>query len=639
MNKLLKKFLKSWYFYFLGISSLVWFLIRVIPKPSRAAYPCMRTAAPIASSFVLYLLGMTASLSFFSKAKKFFIQSKYILFAVTLLISISLGVISMVEVDGKVYALAEPTSIIPNAPVGTGKGVLPGRVVWVHNPDATNENCTNQSQDYWCDDKNTDQEIVNTMVSNALQTLTNTSTDGDAWGAIFRYHNSNHDKGNVGYTSGEKVVIKINFNSNGCGYYSNNYQRYDLEDVDTSPQICLTILDQLVNVVGVVQEDISIGDPGKNFDDLYYDKCSAVFPDVHYWGKGNGRTPVVASEEKVIFMSDGSSDDWLPQSYVDAEYMINIPVFKKHHRAGISLAAKNHFGSFVPFHGSAAGWHPSLPASEGGGDVNNGDYGSYRCFVDIMGHKHLGDKTILYLVDGLWSSTNWAHPPIKWSMPPFNDDYPSSIFASMDPVALESVGYDFLYNEFGPDHPTEGDYDPTDNKGPFPHYAGVDDYLQQAADPSNWAEGITYDPENDGIPLESLGANEHWNNAVDKQYSRNLGLETGIELVYFGSVTDVSGEDNVIIDDFKLNQNYPNPFNPSTTIEYQLAKSTFVNLSIYNVNGQLVKALVKENQAPGNYSVSWDGKLSNGKTAASGVYFYKITTENFVKTNKMVMSK
>ena len=149
--------------------------------------------------------------------------------------------------------------------------------------------------------------------------------------------------------------------------------------------------------------------------------------------------------------------------------MINIPVFKQHHRAGISLGVKNHIGTFVPF---TPDWtvrdslHHSFPCSQGNGNVDNGDYHLYRIFVDFMGHKDLGGKTILYLVDGLWSSTNYGDPPYKWRMVPFNNKYPASIFASQDPVAIESVGFDFLYTEFYPGNPSGN---------AFPRYSGVDD--------------------------------------------------------------------------------------------------------------------------------------------------------------------
>ena len=65
----------------------------------------------------------------------------------------------------------------------------------------------------------------------------------------------------------------------------------------------------------------------------------------------------------------------------------------------------------------------------------------------------------------------------------------------------------------------------------MPNAFGVDDYMHQAADPRNWPEGIIYDPDNSGKPVPVLGVHEHWNNATDKQYSRNLGTGKGIELV------------------------------------------------------------------------------------------------------------
>lgn len=60
---------------------------------------------------------------------------------------------------------------------------------------------------------------------------------------------------------------------------------------------------------------------------------------------------------------------------------------------------------------------------------------------------------------------------------------------------------------------------------------GVDDYLHQAADPKYWPAGIVYAPNGDNIPMKGLGVHEHWNNPMDKQYSRNLGKGEGIDLV------------------------------------------------------------------------------------------------------------
>lgn len=513
-------------FFIVGIISTLWFLIRVIPKPSRATYPCMKAAAPLASSFITYILGITSFTLLFRKARERLAQSKYIIALGFVTLGLIAGISAIITNNNTTWAFDIQPPQEGNQPIGIAKGIFPGRVVWTYDTDATNENCTNTAGDYWYMNINNDQAVVSDMLSSGIQHLTGTSTDGDAWEAMFRYYNNTHGRDDVGYTSGEKIVIKINMNA----IY------YGIEGTNTSPHLCYALLDQLINTAGVAQTDISIGDPNCTMTSGTYEKCHASFPDVTYWKAGSNPGAPAATLSDVIFGSDGSFSDPLPQAYIDATYMINVPVFKKHHRSGISLCSKNHFGSIAAYTGGAWHLHPSLPCPDATGeDVPNGNYGVYRCFVDIMGHKDLGGKTILFLVDGLWGSVNWGHPPIKWRMLPFNNDWPNSLFLSQDPVAIESVGYDFLYEEFDENHPTEGS-PATDNKGPFSRFPGADDFLHQAADPANWPAGIDYNPENDTSVLTSLGTHEHWNNALDKQYTRNLGTGDGIELVkvFFG---------------------------------------------------------------------------------------------------------
>src|SRR5512145_2004122 len=69
----------SWVLPFIGLVSLVWFLIRVVPKPSRAAYPCQRVAAPLASTFILWLTGLIGSTLAWRKARRLSAQSRYVL--------------------------------------------------------------------------------------------------------------------------------------------------------------------------------------------------------------------------------------------------------------------------------------------------------------------------------------------------------------------------------------------------------------------------------------------------------------------------------------------------------------------------------------------------------------------------------
>jgi hypothetical protein len=186
------------------------------------------------------------------------------------------------------------------------------------------------------------------------------------------------------------------------------------------------------------------------------------------------------------------------------------------------MFAKNHFGSHT--RGDAKHLHMGLIVPDEYPNEGNAryGYGLYRVLVDLMGWKLIREKNLIFIMDALWSAGWELDAPSKWQNPPFNDDWSSSIFISQDPVAIESVGYDFLRTEYtAENHP--------DNT--YPQLEGADDHLEQAADSDNWPSGIEYDPEDDGTAIPSLGVHEHWNNEIARQYSRNLGGVYGIELL------------------------------------------------------------------------------------------------------------
>ena len=85
---------------------------------------------------------------------------------------------------------------------------------------------------------------------------------------------------------------------------------------------------------------------------------------------------------------------------------------------------------------------------------------------------------------------------------------------------------------------------------------------------------------------------------------------------------------------FSLSQNYPNPFNPNTSFDLQLSKSGFVKLEIFDITGKAVETLISQELKAGTYRIDW-----NGSKYSSGVYFYKVITNEIVETKKMVLVK
>jgi len=106
---------------------------------------------------------------------------------------------------------------------------------------------------------------------------------------------------------------------------------------------------------------------------------------------------------------------------------------------------------------------------------------------------------------------------------------------------------------------------------------------------------------------------------------------------------EIVTNDNVVqtVPKTVLEQNYPNPFNPTTTISFSIAQtSSYVTLNIYNIKGQKVKSLLNEKLDAGTHQVMWDGKDENGKSATSGIYFYKLNAGgNFSQTKRMILLK
>ena len=500
----------AWLVGLMGLGSLIWFLVRVIPKPSRAAYPCQRAAAPLAGGFVIWVAGLVSARALYRRAAA---RNSVALAALALAVLaawLPLGVTT--GAPAQYFPNPEDKFIPsegPNHPMGQGRGIHPGRVVWVHDPDATSWDGKTGN---WWDDANTNQREVDGMISRALQNLTGRKSDQQAWDALFKHFNREHKLGDTGYRRGEKIAIKINANQ-------------DREAVWTtgrgvpSPHVISALVAQLINSAGVLGEDISIYEVTRRrfISDPIYKRIRAnsnpsfqgvrfvVEPDM----ARDGREAAKWDRANPIRFSDpGMPAAYLPQNLTESKYLINLALLRAHTLNGVTLTAKNHYGAtYFPEKG---GWSPV--ALHGCGAASR-PMGSYNCLVDLVGHRHLGGKTLLYMIDGLYSAEHNEGYVMRFLS--FGDDWPSSIFLSQDPVAIDSVALDFLRNE--------------------PRATRVlgkpDNYLHEAALAGNPPSGTVYDPERDGTRLTSLGVHEHWNNATAKQYSRNLGRSEGIELV------------------------------------------------------------------------------------------------------------
>jgi Bacterial Ig domain/Domain of unknown function (DUF362) len=480
---------KGIWFHLAGIIAIIWFLIRVVPKPQRAQYPCQQVAISISLGYIAFWsILFTGLVIWLQKAK-----TKFSKMAPTFLA----GFIVMFTITGAVFATnyfqgdntaAVSWDPIPKQPMGAGTGVNPGRVVWVWNPNATEKNLTG----YWWEQDNNNQGVIDQMFSVGVQQLTGTSNVSNAWNTIFRYFNQIHGNGNVSYQPGEKITVKLNFNNALEGIAP--YVRED-NDRDASPYVVKALLRHLVNVVGVAQEDITLFDASRPIPNCFYNRVKyetypadmlvEEFSHIHYvdsTGGAAGREKVIPSNTKMYF-ADGTIRT-LPTCVVEAKYIMNMPLLKRHPiQNGVTLSGKNFFGSFIeqvldihPYHKS--GLIMGNPAPQ----------------VDLFAYEQLGGKTLLYIGDGTFA-TKVDHQTIaKFLMYPFNDDWTNSLFFSQDPVALDSVMYDFLLTEGT--NPIEG----------------AQNYLHQAAVPLP----NVYDPEHDGIYLStSLGVHEHWDRTVN----------------------------------------------------------------------------------------------------------------------------
>lgn len=489
----------------LGLAALVWFLIRVVPKPSRMEYPCQQVAAPIALSFVAFISSTLVGVGTWKRVRNLWNARRVTLGLSVLLIGVlASGTLYVMSVDNSLMGQVIRKQIdngtdmgrfipidAPNTPMGVAKGIHPGRVAWAYDPKAA---AWDGKHGLYSDADNNSQTRVNDMLEGVIIALTNQKTIDKAWDELFRLFNYKKGKGAVSYKKGEKIAIKVNLNDNGGSNI-----------IDATPQSVYALLHQLIDIMQVPQNNITVYDAQRRGISAIYDYMQPLYPEVNYqnWG---GFVPDVIHYSSEITDKGSMS---LARAAYEADYMINMALMKRHSeptdkwrdsagQTGITSTGKNQFGSLEkvpPLHFSIRDWSSFR------------GMGTYNCIVDLMAHERIGGNTLVYIVDAMYVNPKHNGHAVRFKRAPFNNGWTSSFLASNDQVAIESVVLDFIYSEL-----------------PLP--ANADNFLHEAANIGNPPSGIAYA----GKKLVSLGVYEHWNNPEQRMYSRNLGTGKGIEL-------------------------------------------------------------------------------------------------------------
>ncbi len=380
--------------------------------------------------------------------------------------------------------------VAPNVPLGVGKGIHPGRVAWIHNPGVAQ---WDGRTGLWVEDRWNNQAKADDMVREAVIQLSGEPDAKKAWKALFKHFNKTHGRGNRGYKKGESIAVKLNMN--------NAITHHDTIELNSSPFVTLALVRSMVNDGKVRQQDIILCEPSRAITDSIYYKIKREFPYVRLIDNigGEGREKCEYYPEQIVYSEDnGKMARGLAKCVVDADYLINTALLKTHSGPGVTLTAKNWYGATDINLLWRQNAHNNISQ-----DKRHGKPG-YKTFVDFMAHKHLGQKTLLFIIDGTYGSrdVNGAPAP-KWQKEPFNGDWACSLIVSQDEVACDAVGMDILIGE-------------------WPEFESMnycDEYLREAAMIPHAPSGTVYKQE--GKPLEQpLGLFEHWNNQRERKYTK-----------------------------------------------------------------------------------------------------------------------
>jgi hypothetical protein len=319
---------------------------------------------------------------------------------------------------------AHADDLIPRVylPLVTAPDARP-RVVHIHHPQATQWDFTSG----WYGD-HVDQAVVNTMLQQGLQRLTDTISVPEAWRVLL-----------PAYQPGQRIAVKVNLVNAECGDNDNL--------IDALIEPVNALIGSLVEA-GIREEDVWVYDASRSMPARFYARRQyqrALFIDSDGCADARATFKLQSQELRVFFSWPGAHvERWLTDVLHQATYVINLPIAKRHVQAPVTLGFKNHFGSL----NDLGGPYEDNPHSYI--DPSTAYYNpAYQPVVDVYANPNIAGKTVLTVGDMLFGAPSVHAAPIPWQT--FDQQAPNSLLFSRDPVAIDCVMCDLLHAEWGVD--------------------------------------------------------------------------------------------------------------------------------------------------------------------------------------------
>ncbi len=419
-------------FIVVGILSTIWLILRTGRRPDRIRYPCQQLAAANSLMFLGWLGGIFSGHYLYRKFKGQPVVK--IGLPIVLIFLFILGYKSFGIDIVKNFSFAQSYDHAPICPGGNCATWPKPRVVSIKNTDAvipaTVGNCPSPYTASSCyfTDQQVNQTVVENMLDQAVTTMTGRGSVSLAWTKLFS------DKFGSDYQAGKKIGIKINFNNSASGY--GNAGRYN-----PLPQTVVALLKQLRDKKGVPEENIYLYDCSRAFYAYFTDNIyQKGFTKIHYVGtRIDSSYPVVKEPPRQgsLVKLTPHHDMYICAQVEDTfDYIINLPLLRPHGGAGVTLGFKNHLGSFYTGTGGYSIETLHTPIYNPGSAIDISHPLVQLNGLTANGFSEIRDKTVLTLVDGLYSNNN------------NNTDPPNVIYETLilgqDPVAVDSVMFDHL---------------------------------------------------------------------------------------------------------------------------------------------------------------------------------------------------